>query len=125
MKNVTTNEHLRKKWNATQSQNDQQTSYWDKIKQYYFKPLPKSRLQHYCEIRDAIFDRNDIERSSSEISLIDNNSLLLEYGIDLQMWLNYDSNYNKRLRANLKDGWIKEVAALVLQDVWLHGPRVG
>jgi len=85
MKNVTTNEHLRKKWNATQSQNDQQTSHWDKIKQYYFKPLPKSRLQHYCEIRDAIFDQNDSERSSSEISLIDNNSLLLEYGIDLQM----------------------------------------
>ena len=52
MSNVTTNESIRKKWNAKNPTNTiEGLKKWDLYKFYYFGELPKSRLQQYFEFR--------------------------------------------------------------------------
>lgn len=59
MKNVTTNESLRNKWNARQLRDraDQSPSKWDLTKHFYFGSLPKSRLTHYFKLKEEAIDK--------------------------------------------------------------------
>ena len=45
LKNVTTNENIRKRWNASRSQSDVQVTYWERFKYFYMGRLAPSRIQ--------------------------------------------------------------------------------
>lgn len=51
--NVTTNEQIRKKWNAKNREGNRARPIkcWDKFKYIYFGDLPVSRIQRYYELR--------------------------------------------------------------------------
>ena len=53
MDNVTTNESIRKKWNAknVEARNKDKVSTCDKFRYVYFDKLPVSRIQRYHELR--------------------------------------------------------------------------
>ena len=98
MKNVTTNESLRQKWNASKVMSDQdatiQPSKWARTKQFYMSDLPKSRLERFFELNDEIITSFASEHDSGNLkakyesermktlSELDNYHVLLEYGID-------------------------------------------
>lgn len=52
LNNVTTNESIRKKWNAKNKERGKEVTTWAKLKAYYWDPLPESRLVAYFRLRD-------------------------------------------------------------------------
>ena len=77
MDNVTTNEQIRKKWNAKnrdERNKDKRVKGCDKFKFVYFAKLPVSRIQRYHELReDAISMARERMRGGST-SLISHSS---------------------------------------------------
>ena len=52
MKNTTTNENLRKKWNAKQTvEVNEMISDKEKRNHFYFSKLPQSKIQRYFDLR--------------------------------------------------------------------------
>ena len=51
LKNVTTNENIRKRWNASRSQSDVQVTYWQRFKYFYMGRLAPSRIQSYFQLK--------------------------------------------------------------------------
>jgi len=58
MNNVTTNEKIRKRWNAGASGKDSyfSASYCMKLKAYYWDRIPKSRIEEYFDIRNQAYN---------------------------------------------------------------------
>lgn len=68
MDNITTNEQLRKKWNAAKGAKEVEVGFWDKFKHYYFGPDHASRVQRYFEIRDREVDRLRMESRGESLA---------------------------------------------------------
>ena len=52
--NVTTNEMIRKKWNAKTKREEMSTdkvTEWEKLRYLYWEPIPRSRLEHWYKLR--------------------------------------------------------------------------
>ena len=62
--NVTSNEHIRRKWNARHGKSKRYkgayrpSSFCNKIKHFYFSPLPPSKVELYYKLKG---DRSDEE----------------------------------------------------------------
>ena len=67
LKNVTTNENIRKRWNASRDQGGAiQVTAAEKFKYFYWDKLPKSRIQRYHELKkEAVVTAEDSKRAHS------------------------------------------------------------
>ena len=76
MDNVTTNENIRKKWNAKniEDRNKQRISKCDKLRHVYFDKLPVSRIQRYHELRQQAIEMAKERRRQGSNSLISHSS---------------------------------------------------
>ena len=111
-RNVTTNESIRKKWNASKQRKEMsadQVSWWEKVRYLYWEPLPRSRLEHWYKLRKETVrmakqardnsqvkvehavdtsiqsddSREELKRQQKELlKLVDNYEILCSYGID-------------------------------------------
>ena len=80
MRNVTTNETIRKKWNAKKDRDSNATSVtnWQKYRYLYWEPLPRSRLGHYFEIREEtvkLARRSKAKGQTSIVSMPDDENI--------------------------------------------------
>ena len=76
MDNVTTNESIRKKWNAKniEARKKDKISSWDKFRYVYLDKLPMSRIQRYHELREQAIEMAKERRRQGSNSLISHSS---------------------------------------------------
>jgi len=97
LQNITSNENLRKRWNAKHKTTNEAT-WCQKLKYYYFEQTSESKIQKYYDIMGStLLDTGEpqrITRMKAQGSVmamqdgelyeqIDNQAVLLEYGIDI------------------------------------------
>lgn len=72
MGNVTTNEKIRKKWNAKnrEERKDDRVKGCDKLRHFYFGKLPVSRIQRYHELRQQAIETARERMKVSNSSMI-------------------------------------------------------
>lgn len=82
MDNVTTNEQIRKKWNAKNkaSRADQRIKACDKFKYVYFGKLPVSRIQRYHELRQQAIETAKERMKMGSSSIISQSSFAASAG---------------------------------------------
>jgi len=79
--NVTSNENIREKWNATVDHQGQQIpSQSSRLKYFYFSDLPQSKVEAWTKISS---EGNLLAKEPGEESLISNIEVLKSYGIYL------------------------------------------
>lgn len=106
LQNITSNENLRKKWNARRTRQGEQlsplkVSFCEKLRYFYWEPLPESRIETYFKILDQAgmspaeaeerISQSIAASADQEISVsgaigfneVDNKAVLSDYGIDI------------------------------------------
>jgi len=97
LQNITSNENLRKKWNAkTKGTNVRSilvdASWCEKFKSYYLEALPQSRIEQYFKLKGKSSENekknnqgsvSEFAEEDENFTELDNKAVLKEYGIEL------------------------------------------
>lgn len=85
LKDITSNEHLRGKWNADErnqrSVQQGMPPFWARLKYFYGEELSQSRVQKWWQSKQGISDDEEEAGLMVGGGAVDNESVLKEYGI--------------------------------------------
>ena len=115
MKNVTTNENIRKKWNAKGNAKSIQVSTKEKFKYFYWDKLEESRIEKYFKLRDQAVEMAKEHTRQASASMASQGSMghsvgggsVNDGGFDVESQ-NLEANVYKNLKV-IQKKYLKEI----------------